>query len=300
MNARALALGLACDLVFVFATVAPAAADDRDRVTMKATSGFIGQQFPLTIDVIAPPGATVEVDPAAPSWNGVEVVQVVSQTSRPDGAEVLHTLELIVAPFLSGSLAFQPAVNVVEGAVSRPVVLPAASLDVLAVTGPDDTQLSPLAPPASIAGGESPLLRPAIAAGVLLGVLLILTLFALLLSRLVARMRRKGPLSPEPVPIWNLGGAEELIENDPVAAYRRLGGAVRYVIAEKYGFRATALTTGELQRRMESRGVDRWQARLVSGLLQECDAVVYAGYRPALERRHADLTMAREIVEATA
>jgi hypothetical protein len=36
----------------------------------------------------------------------------------------------------------------------------------------------------------------------------------------------------------------------------------------------------------------------VGGLLEECDAVVYAGYRPASERRLADLNMAREILEA--
>ena len=49
---------------------------------------------------------------------------------------------------------------------------------------------------------------------------------------------------------------------------------------------------------MEASGVDRWQTRLVGGFLEECDAVVYAGYLPAAERRQADLTMAREIVES--
>jgi hypothetical protein len=48
---------------------------------------------------------------------------------------------------------------------------------------------------------------------------------------------------------------------------------------------------------METSGADRFAARLVGGLLEECDSVVYAGYRPAAERRRADLTMAREIVE---
>jgi hypothetical protein len=32
-------------------------------------------------------------------------------------------------------------------------------------------------------------------------------------------------------------------------------------------------------------------------LLEQCDAVLYAGYRPALERADADLTAAYEIVE---
>ena len=67
-------------------------------------------------------------------------------------------------------------------------------------------------------------------------------------------------------------------------------------LARRYGLRATALTSSELRRRLEAEG-DRWQARLVGGLLEECDSVIYAGYRPAAERRQADLTMAREIVE---
>jgi hypothetical protein len=99
------------------------------------------------------------------------------------------------------------------------------------------------------------------------------------------------------VPV-RLEGAEALLEHDPVAAYRQLAAIVRGVLGRQYSFPAKALTTRELARRMEAEGVDRWQSRLVSGLLEECDAVVYAGYRPALERREADLNMAREIVEA--
>ena len=94
-----------------------------------------------------------------------------------------------------------------------------------------------------------------------------------------------------------LTGAEGLIDSDPVGAYRTLSSVVRGALGSKYGFPASSLTTPELKRRMESAGVDRWQARLVGGLLEECDAVVYAGYRPAGERRNADLNMAREIVE---
>ena len=60
---------------------------------------------------------------------------------------------------------------------------------------------------------------------------------------------------------------------------------------------AFAMTTRELGDQILNRGVDRWQARLVSGLLSQCDAVVFAGYRPALERADTDLTAAYEIVE---
>jgi hypothetical protein len=43
--------------------------------------------------------------------------------------------------------------------------------------------------------------------------------------------------------------------------------------------------------------LDRWQVRVAGGLLAQCDSVVYAHYRPAMERADADLTAAYEIVE---
>ena len=98
----------------------------------------------------------------------------------------------------------------------------------------------------------------------------------------------------------DLGQAERLLDVDPVGAYRALAAIVRKVISDQYGVPAASLTAREIGGRMESQGVDRWQARLVSGLLQECEAVVYAGYVPAAERRHADLSMARQIVEGSA
>jgi hypothetical protein len=160
-------------------------------------------------------------------------------------------------------------------------------------------ELSPLAGPQGIAGGESPLLRPAVGLGAVAAVAA-----AIGATWLGAGWWRRRPrpetLEPRPQrPAYDLSDAEGAIEHDPVRAYRALALAVRSVLAGRYGFPAGALTTGELQARMERAGVDRWEARLVSGLLEECDAVVYAGYRPAAERRRADLTMAREIVEAT-
>ncbi|MDZ7727711.1 MAG: hypothetical protein U5Q44_05650 [Dehalococcoidia bacterium] len=63
---------------------------------------------------------------------------------------------------------------------------------------------------------------------------------------------------------------------------------------------ALALTTTELARRMQQEQLDRWQTRLVAGLLENCDLVVYGGFRPPEERRSADLGMAQEIMEGLA
>ena len=75
---------------------------------------------------------------------------------------------------------------------------------------------------------------------------------------------------------------------------------VRGALGGRYGFPATRSRPPSCSGGWRCHGVERWQARLVAGLLEECDAVVYAGYRPAAERRQADLTMAREILEGGA
>jgi hypothetical protein len=84
---------------------------------------------------------------------------------------------------------------------------------------------------------------------------------------------------------------------DYTSYYAAIAVTVRNYLTARYGFAAFALTTVELQYEMQRRGIDRWQARLVAGLLTQCDSAVYAGYRPAHERADADLTAAYEIVE---
>lgn len=286
-------------VVAALAVAFPAAADGGDGATLSRSSGVVGQQMVLTLDVVTPRGASVDIDPAARSWNGVDVVRVESQSARDSGDQTIHTLTVVVAPFVTGDIAFAPSVLVTANAVSTSRLLPAVQLSVAATLGSNDKlELSPLPGPQAIGGAESPLLKPGLVAGGLAGVLLIGAGGFFAWRALARRLRRVPPPVPVPLPVGDLGGAEALMDADPVAAYRKLASSVRAVISERYGLAAYALTTGELQGRMEARGIDRWQARLVGGLLQECDAVVYAGYRPAGERRQADITMAREIVEA--
>ena len=107
------------------------------------------------------------------------------------------------------------------------------------------------------------------------------------------------PLGPEDAPAApsTAPAAHFAAEGDCARLLRVPLGHVRGYLTERFGFPAFALTTAELQAQMTSRGIDRWQARLAGGLLAQCDAVMYAHYRPAAERADADLTAAYEIVE---
>lgn len=279
---------------------ASAQADDGDASKLAAGQSLIGQQWRLELDVATARGATVEVDPAAGSWNGIEVVRVESSVSVDQGDRTLHHLILTVAPFLPGQRAFAPQVNVVKGAEVTPRQLPPAQIVVVSTLANNDPlELSPLAEPRGIEGAESPLLRPAIGVGIVAGVLLVAAVLFALFVRLRRVLRKAPPVAESGAQRPGLEGAEALLHADAVAGYRSLAAAVRAVITERHRLPAHALTTGEIQRRMESQGVDRWEARLVGGLLAECDAVVYAGYRPAAERREHDLTMARTIVRGS-
>jgi hypothetical protein len=88
-----------------------------------------------------------------------------------------------------------------------------------------------------------------------------------------------------------------LAGGDYDAYYGTISTVVRGYLESRFDFRATALTTPELERRMTRQGIERWQARLVGGLLDRCDAAVYAGRRPDPASADHDLTVAFEIIE---
>ena len=296
MKARPAACLVAVLLALLMA--AGAAADDGDAAILARPSLGVGEQVALRLTVSTPAGQTVEVNPGGAEWNGVEVVRVTATSSRAAGDRILTTIDLVVAAFAPGKAQFQPVVSIVSGSEVTQRALPVLTLNVLSSIGPNDKlEISPLASPAEIRGAESPLLRPAIALGAVAGLFVVGGALFLAARAFSQRPKRVVLESPEMAPPPTLTGAEGIIDTDPVGAYRTLSSVVRSALGSKYGFPASSLTTPELKRRMESAGVDRWQARLVGGLLEECDAVVYAGYRPAGERRNADLNMAREIVE---
>lgn len=271
-----------------------------DQAELQRNTMLIGEHIELRLRVLAPEGATVELTPGTPGWEGVELVSVDSVDQAAQGDGVVWFITAKVAAFAPGQIAFTPTYAVIQGSEATPRAVAPLELSVLSSLAPDaELVLSPLRPPTEIPGAESPWLRPAIGAGVIVGSAIV-ALIVWLLGRTVWRRLRTEEPAPVPVEVpANLEGAEQLLHTDPVGAYRLMSSVVKNELARRYNVRATALTSTELRRRLESDG-DRWEARLVGGLLEECDSVIYAGYRPAAERREHDLTMAREIVEVQA
>jgi hypothetical protein len=295
---RAAAAALVAALVLGLAAGARAQ-DSAPRVTVEPASARIGDHLRLAIRLSLPAGSVPELAPGTDGWGAVELVSLETPRHTATAAgEAEWLLEATVAPFALGDLAFSPTIAVVRGSEVQTIEPAPIAISVLP-TLPHDAplELSPLAPPVAIPGAESPLLRPAIASGVFATVVA----FGLLTTLLARRLLRRppAPLAPPPPEEPALPGlllAERVIETDPVAAYRALATTVRAELARRFDIPATALTSTELRARLEASGADRWLARLAGGLLEECDAVVYAGYRPASARRRADLAMAYELV----
>ncbi len=271
-------------------------------VAFDPPAAALGERTRLTIAVRH--GNELLISVSAPRRvTGLEVLNASPAAIQPAGDDVVTTVSYLMAGFTLGEL--QPGDLRVHWlradgsagsvAVAAPLLLVQSTLQ------PDDTELSPLKPQASIAGGPPPW-QPTAAAGAGIGTLALLGGGAWLI---IARRRRPAPEPPPPATAEDTARrlldsltAESLLrDRDFDAYYGTISVVIRGYLQHRFDFRAAAMTTGELRSRMTSHGVGRWQARLVSGLLDRCDAAVYAGRYPDPASADHDLTVAYEVVE---
>ena len=167
----------------------------------------------------------------------------------------------------------------------------------------DSGALRPLKPQAAFGEPPPAWVRPAIIAGLVIA-------FALVAAFAVRRQLRRRPAPAAPPEQHGLTPEnsarrrlEQLAESGALASgdYERFYGTLSVVLRDylqaRFAFNAPALTTPELDRSMGGHGVERWQARLAGGLLERCDAAVYAGRHPDPGSADHDLTVAFEIIE---
>lgn len=175
-------------------------------------------------------------------------------------------------------------------------------LIVRSTIGEGDPALRPLKPQLMVSGAPPAWARPGIA------VAAAMSLAAVGSWLIVRRRRRRSPaaVTVAPSETAELHARQQLDTlaprqlhgpDDFEGYYETVSLAVRGYLEARFDFRATALTTGELEARMTDHGVERWQARLVRELLDRCDAAVYARVYPDPASADHDLTVAYEIVE---
>ena len=267
-------------------------------------SASIGDRVTLTLRVTHPDDVILKA--AAPNLEQVDVINTAPSTTASAGPGTqATTFTYTLQPFVLGTVdtgTMRISWLRADGATGT-FDVPGAKLIVAPVRAQNDQALRPLKPQASIAGAPPAWVRPALASVAVL----VIGVLAAIAVRLVRRRRRTAPTevgpvdnSPERVArdaLDALGAAAGPARLDYPAYYGGLALTVRTYLAARFGFNAHALTTRELERRMVSHGVDRWQARLVGGLLERCDDAVYAHRHPDFASADHDLTVAYEIVE---
>lgn len=274
---------------------------DRERAT-------VGDHLTLTVAVEHEPDIVIEAPDAGADLRPLEVLEVGEPRTRSiDGGRLETRLEIVLAAFQTGDVIVPPlAVPYRQaGGGQGSVTTPPLSLLVESVIPPGEapSDIRHLKPQAAVAGGAPDWIWATLVTAGFLGV----TALTTVLMAYAYRQPSTPPLpvrppAPDQVARSELERLASLDLSRPREVreyYRRLAACLRRYLSDRYAFPAFAMTTRELEERMAAQGVDQWPARLVVGLLQECDAVQYAQYVPAPERARADLTSAHEIIELT-
>ena len=274
------------------------------RVELDRAELTLGDRVRVAVIVLHPDNVLVDIEPPAPSGS-MRVIDAPAAAQTPAaGGRSTTRFEFVLAAFALGEQQLAPLrLNWIEedgaSGEARVAVPPFAVRSTVAA---DDTVPRPLKPQLAVAGGPPSWRLPA-AIGV--GAVILAALGAFAVQR---RLRPRA--TPVAVPAFAPFAEdearrllEELALAHPLAAgdydtyYGTISMVIRGYLQARFGFGATALTTRELERRMTAEGVERWQARLVGGLLDRCDAAVYAGRRPDPASADHDLTAAFEIIE---
>ncbi len=304
------ALRLACVpmlLAVAFTLPVPAGAQEADPA-LEVTASFSPPAATLgdrvTLDVRVRHTSEVVVTVERPAIEGAEVLGDAQPVTvvQPDGA-VVTSYSFRYQLFVLGEVdAGQLRVRWLrEDGSTGGYVTAGPILTVVSVRAPGDVELRPLKPPLAVAGAPPAWVRPAAIAGAVAPVAV-----ALVAAVVLWRRRRRQP-EVEAEPHTAEERARERLdalrrrrlEDDEAfqAYYGAIAVSVRDYLGDRFHFNAAALTTSELERRMTAHGVDRWQARLVGGLLDRCDRAVYARDYPDPASADHDLTVAYEIVE---
>ncbi|MEX2446280.1 MAG: hypothetical protein WD734_02985 [Dehalococcoidia bacterium] len=298
-----LAVALLAALTVPSVAVAQEAPDLDATLQFDPPDAAIGDRVTLTL--VVEHSADVIVDAQPPDLEEVDLVSDSGPVSSPnaDGSETTR-FTWVLQPFLLGPLETGDVrvtwlrADGVDGAVE----VTGAALAIEPTRAADDDVLRPLKPQATVGGAPPAWVRPALAVAAVGAA----SLLAIAIGLLIRRFRNREPqpsevdVTPERIARDRLDAlAEErhLARGNYEAYYGGIALAVRAYLRGRFGFNAHALTTTELEERMLAQGIDRWQARLVSGLLERCDGAVFARRYPEAESADHDLTVAYEIVE---
>ena len=284
---------------------ASAASADVVSTTLTPNTATVGDRLTLTIVVEHDTGVSIDVPGFGADFGGLEPTSVASPTSEEHNNRARTTLGYTLVAFRPGDYTVPPMQIAwhTTGGGRGSTSSEGRTVHTATVLPPGETELRPLKPQIDL-GDPAP--NPVLP-------VLFVALFAALtaygyslVARAINARPAPAPAAPGRTPVLPpeararaaldaLGAADD----DPRAYYAAIAATIRRYLSERFDFAAYAMTRRELERSAEAAGIDRWPARLTANLLEQCDAVQFAGFRPARERTVADLDAAYEIISLT-
>lgn len=276
--------------------------------TATPASATVGDRITLTIVVDHDAATAIEGAGFGADTGAFEIVDVAPPRTEPQNNLSRTTIVYTLTAFRTGDLMIPPQ-SITYSGPDGSGTLQTALLDVTitSVLAPGEVELRPLKPQLDIPEPAPPAIVPAL----FVAALAAMTAFGYLLMRRAIAISPVGvnviasaavALSPEEEARAALDAiaAGDLGRADVAEYYTRIAATVRAYLSARFAFPAYAMTRSELEHGAERAGIDRWPARVIGNLLEQCDAVEFAAFLPAPERRAADLTAAYEIIELTA
>ncbi len=274
-------------------------------VRVTPDTATIGDRLELTIEVDHDDAFTVEGPGFGANFGKLELIAIADpRTESRDGVS-RTTFGYTLAAFVTGAVELPRLPVRWRGAAGEGTIsTPAQTITIESVLAPNETELRPLKPQLDIA---DPAPSPIVPITYVAMFVALTALGYVLVSRAVGA-RPAGAAAASEIALTPAEAARASLDAlaaagaagcDLASYYATIAVTVRRYLSERYGFPAYAMTRTELQRHMTREELGRWPARLTANLLEECDAVQFAGFSPAPERADADLTAAYEIIELT-
>lgn len=265
----------------------------------------VGDRLELIIEVDHDGAFTVEGPGFGGNFGKLELIAIADpRTESRDGVS-RTTLGYTLAAFVTGAVELPPLPIRWRGAAGEGAIsTPAQRITIESVLTPGDDELRPLKPQLDIADPAPPPVVPI----VYVAVFAVLTALGYVLVSRAIGARPAGAAAASEIALTPAEAARASLDalaasdtarHDLPRYYATIAATVRRYLSERYGFPAYAMTRTELQRHMTREELGRWPARLTANLLEQCDAVQFAGFAPAPARAEADLTAAYEIIELT-
>ena len=295
--------------LFAAASVYAAAPPSIVSITADPARATVGDQITLTITIDHDAATTVEGSGFGADVGAFEIVAVAPPRTVPRGDASRTTIAYTLAAFRTGDLTIPPQSITYHGpSGSGTLTTSATTVTIASVLSPGDTELRPLKAQIDLGDPAPSPIVPAL----FIAAFAALTAFGYVLARRAAAIvplpaRAAAVIAPAPPSAHDIAraaldaiAAADLGATDTPEYYARIAATIRTYLSARFDFPAFAMTRRELERSATTSGIDRWPARVIANLLEQCDAVEFATFRPAPERRAADLTAAYEIIDLTA